>query len=162
MESHQDSISISLDMLHWKYIVLFFSSLFVPLSGVCPTDLVGWPLHCSLEVFLWLPRPSFEPQHQSGDHRLPWKRVRKTVDKEGVLGRGGDLYWITRKEREEGGYQVHPLPDLAVLERIEELTQKLKEKGRFWVSDKARIKRSQIQGNFWITNYCSVCAWGSG
>ena len=52
------------------------------------------------------------------------------------MGRGGDLYCITRKERErergrEGGYQVHPLPDLAVLERIEELTQKLKEKGRF-------------------------------
>ena len=59
--------------------------------------------------------------------------MRKTVDKEGVSGRGGDLYCITRKERErgrEGGYQVHPLPDLAVLERIEELTQKLKEKGR--------------------------------
>ena len=47
------------------------------------------------------------------------------------MGRGGDLYCITRKEREEGGYQVHPHPDLAVLERIEELTQKLKEKGIF-------------------------------
>ena len=35
------------------------------------------------------------------------------------------------RERERGGYQVHPLPDFAVLERIEELTQKLKEKGRF-------------------------------
>ena len=48
------------------------------------------------------------------------------------MGRGGDLYCIARKERERrGGYQVHPLTDFAVLERIEELTQKLKEKGRF-------------------------------